>query len=219
MKQLAVLFVGLFAASTAHAQLGVRVGANTGSVSAKTDEFQEVNTHNRTGYQLGAFYEKKLTERWSVVPEVQFSNQRMNMHVVESGIADGGYEASYRLRLRYLNVPIVARATFGRFYLEAGPQVGFLINTKEKGTATYGSFLGSYSTTFNRYATDNYHRVDLGLVAGVGVKLPAGFGLGMRGYTGLLSIAKDENTQYSNFTGTLKNQVAQVSLTYQLASR
>jgi hypothetical protein len=219
MKQLAAFLIGLFAAGTAHAQLGIRVGANTSTVSAKTNEFQEVNTHNRTGYQLGAFYEKKLTERWSVVPEVQFSNQRMNMHVAESGVADGGYDADYRLRLRYLNVPIVARATVGWFYLEAGPQVGFLINAKEKGTNNYGSFLGSYSTTYNRYATDNYHRVDLGLVAGIGVKLPAGFGLGVRGYTGLLSIAKSEDTQYSNFTGTLKNQVAQVSLTYQLASR
>jgi len=219
MKQLTALLVGLFCAGTAHAQLGIRVGANTASVSAKTQELQEVEAHNRAGYQLGVFYEKKLTKRWSLAPEVQFSNQRMNMHIVESGVADGGYDANYRLRLRYLNVPIMARATFGRFYLEAGPQVGFLLDAKEKGTNTYGSFLGSYSTTYNRYATDNYRRVDLGIAAGVGVKLPAGFGLGVRGYTGLRSITGGKDTQYANYTGTLKNQVVQASLTYQLAAR
>ncbi|OUJ73361.1 porin family protein [Hymenobacter crusticola] len=219
MKQLAVLLVALFCAGTVHAQLGIRVGANTASVSAKVKEFHEVDTRSRAGYQLGVFYEKKLTERWSLVPEVQFSNQRMNMHIVESGVADGGYDANYRLRLRYLNVPIIARATVGWFYLEAGPQVGFLLDAKEKGTNTYGSFLGSYSTTYNRYATDTYRRADLGLVAGVGVNLPASFGLGVRGYTGLLSITEGKDTQYANYTGPLKNQVVQASLTYQLAAR
>ncbi|GGF05087.1 porin family protein [Hymenobacter cavernae] len=217
MKRIIITLTGLLLTGAAQAQMGIRVGANAATVSAKTDdEFQHAEADSRLGYQVGVFYQQKLTKRISLVPEVQFSRQRTRLRIEESGIADGGYEANYRLRLSYLNVPVLARASFGRFYVEAGPQVGLLLAAHEKGNATYGTIAGTHEAYFNRPATDGYHKLDVGLCSGAGVQLPAGFGLSVRSYTGLRSIT--DKPQNVNYYGKLRNQVVQASLSYQFSS-
>jgi hypothetical protein len=149
---------------------------------------------------------------------VQFSRQRVNLDVEDFSVADGGYAANYRLRLSYLNVPVLLRATFGKFYLEAGPQLGIQLAAHETGDESIGTIAGTFESSFDRAATDHYRRVDLGLSVGAGVKLPAGLGLGVRAYTGLLSLTP-EFPQRPSYYGSLKNQVVQASVSYQLKPR
>jgi len=218
MKRILITLASLLLAGAAQAQFGIRVGGNVATLSTKTDsEFFRADAKGRTGYQMGVFYEQKFTDRLSLVPEVQFSRQAINLKAEEFGIADGGYDADYLLRLSYLNVPVLVRATFGRFYVEAGPQLGVLQSAHEKGGITYGTFTGTRQEHFDRLATDSYRRIDFDLSAGVGAKLPAGFGISIRGYTGLLSLT--HVPQFTRYSGDLKNRVVQASLTYQLASQ
>ncbi|HEX8348516.1 MAG TPA: porin family protein, partial [Hymenobacter sp.] len=219
MKRIILTLPALLLACAAHAQFGIRAGGNVATLSTKTNsQYQRASASNRTGYQVGVFYEKKLTDRLSLVPEVQFSRQRVNLEVEDSGIADAGYYANYRLRLSYLNVPVLLRATFGKFYLEAGPQFGIQLAAHETGDESIGTIAGSYESSFDRAATDHYRRVDLGLSVGAGVKLPAGFGFGVRAHTGLLSLTP-AFPQRPGYYGNLKNQVVQASMSYQLKPR
>ena len=171
----------LTVSTAAQAQFGLTAGGNFATLATKTsgDEHHRAIATGQPGYQVGVFYEQKITSRWSGLLGLSYSRQAMNLSVEEYGIADGGYAGSYRLDLSYLNLPVLARLALGRFYLEAGPQLSILQAAHEKGTETFGTFGGPRQQDFDRPATDRYRRLDVGLCAGLGAKLPAGFSLGL----------------------------------------
>lgn len=205
----------LFAGAT-HAQVGIRAGANLATLATRqSGESRNASSNGRLGYQLGVYYEKQVTSRLSILPEVQYSRQNMELAVEDYSISDGSYAANYELRLHYLHVPILGRIAFHNFYLEAGPQGSFQLAAHEKGTETIGSIAGSYDRSFDRPATDRYRRFDVGLCAGAGIKLPAGFGLGIRASAGFISLTHFWRVD-NQYKGNLRNQAVQASLSYQL---
>lgn len=215
---LGVLGLLLALSTAAHAQFGLMAGGNFATLATKTsDEHHRATARGQPGYQAGIFYEKKVTNRWSGLLGLSYSRQSMNLSVEEYGIADGGYAGSYRLNLNYLSLPMLARLAFGRLYFEAGPQLSILQAAHEKGTETFRTFGGPRQQDFDRPATARYRRLDVGLCAGVGAKLPAGLSLGLRAGAGLLSLTRI--AQSATYVGTLRNQVVQASLSYQFKSK
>ena len=75
----------------------------------------------------------------------------------------------------YLDLPIVVKARLGEtgFFLEGGPQFGYLL----RATSTFTNY--SYSVR------DSYEKVDVGYVAGLGYQLASGPLLGFRFNGGL----------------------------------
>ncbi|MBO2009907.1 porin family protein [Hymenobacter negativus] len=203
-------------ASWARAQPGIKAGVGYATLSTFnwSGAYREASATGRFGFHVGAFYERPLAGRWTLVPEVSYSYQQLDLQVEDNSVQDAGYFGRYRLQLGYLNVPVLARATFGRWYLELGPHLGILINAHEKGTETVGGFMGSTTAAVDRAAADRYLRADLGLGAGGGVKLPAGFALSLRATTGLLSLT-EESSASNNYSGSLRNQVLQLGVAYQ----
>ncbi|UOR04546.1 PorT family protein [Hymenobacter aerilatus] len=224
MKQLLFLAAGVLLASAAQAQFGVKAGAHYATLATKengrTRTYYEgqTNAKGRIGYQVGVFYEKKLVGRLSLVPELQYSRQASDLTVSNGLIPDNAYYADYRLTLHYLNVPVVARVMLGRFYLETGPQGGLLFAAHEKGYERRVSVfnIGHHQgpSNFDQAATDHYQRFDVGACAGAGVKLPGGFAIGLRYSAGFISISR--KLEPDTYGGSLKNQVAQASVSYQL---
>lgn len=209
----------LLLAGGAHAQLGVRAGANTTHIATKTpQQGQQASADAKTGYQVGVFYEHKMGAHFSVVPELQFSRQRTQLRLRDYTIADGSYAADYRLSQSYLHLPVLLRARLGSFYVEAGPQVSLQLASREVGTEEIGTIIGSYNLDFDRAATDRYRRFDVGLCAGLGVQLPSGFGIGLRGTTGLLPLNSKESSA-PGYSIDLRNQSVQASISYQLRPR
>lgn len=216
MKCTLLLLGALLSAASAQAQLGLRAGANVSVLATGSKEGGRVaRIGGRAGYQLGLSYAHKLTEHLSVVPEVAYSRLSSRVEVEDYSIADGGYGADYRLGRSYLSVPVLVRVAFGRFYLDAGPQVSWLLSAHEKGTEFIGTIAGGYQQPFDRAATDRYRRFDAGLSAGVGLRLPAGFALDLRSTSGFVSVTS-ENRPTSGYRGKLRNAVWQASVSYQL---
>ena len=215
MKPLLLLFPGLLLATAAQAQFGVRAGANYASLSEsgeRTARFAQ--TDGRIGYQAGVFYEEKLSELFSVVPEVQFSRQRIHFDVTDYTPAATIGEATYQVGLSYLHVPVLLRVYLKRFYVEVGPQSSFLLGAHEEGVTQDSPFLNSRSTPFDRRAADRYQRYDFGTAAGFGVKLPAGFEVGLRTYSGLFSVTRGARSTYP---GELNNVVIQANVAYRFS--
>lgn len=218
---------GLLLSPLAHAQFGLRVGGTLTHFTTKNPDPTISQTgataDSKLGYQAGAFYQVKLNTRFSVVPEVQFSHERADLHAFRSSVDDAGYRGDYQLRLNYINLPILARIKFGSAYLEAGPQVSLLVGGSEKGTDEYRGLGGVGYRAIDRSIADNYRRFDIGLCAGMGVDLPAGFGVNVRVLQGLVSSARtpdrDPAVFYYNYQGRMLHQTLQASLTYQLAAR
>nr|WP_262906223.1 porin family protein [Hymenobacter terricola] len=181
------------------------------------DGQHRATAQGRAGYQASLFYQFRLNNRWAVVPALQVSRQHVDLTAETYGISDGGYLGIYRLGLTYLTVPLRVRATLGKFYLEAGPQLGLLVGARETGTEYGSTYVGGYQREFDRLATDRYRRFDAGPAAGAGLQLPAGFGLAVQAYAGLLSIT--HVPQSTSYAGSLYNRVVQAALTYKLPAR
>ena len=217
-RNLFILGLLLVASPAAHAQFGLTAGGNFATLSTKTrDDYHRATAKGQPSYQVGVFYEKKLANQWSGILGLNYGRQSTNLSVEEYGIADGGYAASYRLNLSYLHLPLLARLALGRFYLEAGPQLSILQTAHEKGTETFGTFGRPWQQDFDRRATDRYRRFDVGLCAGLGAQLPAGFSLGLRATTGFLSLT--HLPQSVSYSGSLRTQVVQASLSYQFKAK
>ncbi|RZL00054.1 MAG: PorT family protein [Hymenobacter sp.] len=224
---LLLLGSGLLLSPLAHAQFGLRVGGTLTHLTTKDPDRSvsqtTATTDAKLGYEAGIYYQVKLGQRVSVVPEVQFSHENAGLHAFRSNAADGGYQGDYALSLNYLNVPLLVRVKLGPVYVEAGPQISLLAGGSEKGTDIYNGWAELIYQEVDRNITNRYRRFDVGPCVGVGVNLPAGFGVSVRGFQGLVSSTRtpDKNPAafYTNYQGRMLHQTLQASLTYQLAAR
>jgi hypothetical protein len=213
----------LLVANSAQAQLGIRAGGNT-AILTKGQRQSDDNplTRRQLGYQVGLYYQVALTKRLSLVPEVQFSREIMHVNYTAlppAGVSyfEGPPHSEYEQSFSYLNLPILLRASLGPVYLEAGPQLSLLIGGRAQSNQSANSIVGNY-VAVNAGATSNYRRFDAGPCVGVGIKLPAGLGLGLRAYWGLTKLTADEDYSMvsQTYTGFQHRQLLQASLTYQL---
>ncbi|MGI4863761.1 MAG: outer membrane beta-barrel protein [Janthinobacterium lividum] len=207
-------------AGSAQAQIGMRAGGELSFFSKNTDEaYNYTNVQRKLGYQVGIFYQVPLRARLALVPEVQFNREHFAVDRFYV-FGDGAVHSQYDQSLSYVNLPILLRASRGGFYVEAGPQLSWLVGGRATGTQTVsGGFTGiPYTYSLDEAATASYHRLEVGPCVGVGVKLPAGFGLGLRAYWGLTKPIADASRSSFGFTypSFQHRHTLQASLTYQL---
>ena len=96
-------------------------------------------------------------------------------------------------KISYFNVPILARYQFkNMLYIEAGPNLGLLYKAYD---IFYADVEDKEDLTYNLEVRDQYTRIDVGVMAGVGFQVikGTGYNFGMRYYYGLTEIMK-ENT-------------------------
>ena len=152
---------------------GVKGGLSlTGLTNLKGD--QRVTGHG------GLFVHYSINKNWCIQPEVLFSAQGQKF------INQTNNENT--LVLDYLQLPMMLQYYPAKqFYVEAGPQVGFLLNAKNKG--------------FNGDKADvagNYRKADVGLNFGVGVNATKNIGIYGRYNLGLIDVAKNEDVYRQN---------------------
>jgi len=162
-KSLILIVILCFVSFSSNAQvsIGPKIGLNlanfTGNVSS--------DVRGLGALQVGGVAEIEIIDMLSIQPELVFSVQ---------GIVIG----NTKLVTSNINLPIMARFYPVEFlYVEAGPQVGFLIAANEKDQAN------------NINVTQNFKTVDLGISFGAGTKITdLGLGFGIRYYAGLSNI-------------------------------
>ncbi len=168
MKKLILsLAVITIATMTANAQVefGAKAGLNLATLSG-SDASNIAGKAMQAGANFGAIVQIPVSGMFSVNPELNFSMQGVKF--------DGGSD-----KLNYLNVPVMAHLAFnGGFFVEGGPQVGFLMSAKEKDA--------SGSTDIKEFL----NTTDFGIGVGAGFKSHSGFGGNVRGMFGMSSIDK-----------------------------
>lgn len=122
------LFAALYVlTATANAQfhLGAKAGLNATKIDGQS--FKDQFEYN---YLVGAFAEIGFANRFSIIPEVLFTQ-------ASATLADGVDESIFninqaKVKLSYLSIPILLNVKVGGpLHIEAGPQYSILINSEE----------------------------------------------------------------------------------------
>lgn len=188
----AVLTFGLTQAQDV--KFGTKVGLN---ISNLTGDIEDANS--KIGFHIGGFAEIKVSDMFSLQPEILYSTQGTKSEQNYSDIS-GGFKLDLTQNLSYLNIPVMAKLyVVEKFYIEAGPQVGFLLNAEQKAKAT-GSYFGQ---PFNQSQTvdnkDDLNSTDFAVNFGLGINLTKNFGAGLRYSLGLSDIDKaDSRSEIQN---------------------
>ena len=211
MKKL--LFVVAFAAigfTSVNAQevkFGAKAGVNFASVTGDLE-----NVDGKVAFHIGGVAEIMISDKFSVQPELMYSAQGYKGE--ESGSEEiAGETYSYKEevtgKLDYIILPIMAKYYVAEgFSIEAGPQVGFLLNAEEDYDYTE-TFMGETSSESGTEDMKDYmSSIDFGVNFGLGYKMESGLNFGARYNLGLSNVYDGEG-DYE-----IKNGVIQVSVGY-----
>jgi hypothetical protein len=195
MKNVTALFImNLVLATSLYAQVKflAKAGVSWSSVSFNEDINEQFvgnfDYGSKAGLIFGIATEIPLgCDKFSLQPELLFHQKGYT-----SKYADSEVSSSYTTTLNYLEVPILARVNFGKFYAATGTYVGFGVGGNYTGTDTYMGITQEHEGNVkfgaepDNYAGSNQYinAVDFGVQFGAGVKVSVvvidlRFGLGL----------------------------------------
>jgi hypothetical protein len=183
----AVLAIVMLCAGPAFAQgleKGVRGGVNFTNTSANGgDEAAALDWHLRGVF--GGFVTWRVASWLEFQPEVLYALK---------GAKSTEFDIESKLLLDYLEMPLLARKTFGapdatRFYVAGGPSIGVLLRARTR--ADFGS------STEEIDIKDDVETLDLGVVVAGGVEFGSIVVDGRYTY-GFSDIDKDEDVKSTN---------------------
>tara|TARA_R100001369_G_scaffold49261_1_gene75887 strand:+ start:41100 stop:41720 length:621 start_codon:yes stop_codon:yes gene_type:complete len=167
-----------------YVMFGVKGGINSSTFNG--DGFGNFdNPNSRTSFNLGLLAEIPISDKFSVQPEVLYSGQGYD-------VASRNDANDVEYQLDYINVPVLAK-----FYLidglslEAGPQIGFLVNSEIDSNPSQDSG----DVPLNE---DQFNKVDLSLGLGASYKFRGGFFVNARYNYGLSDVYDDSYSSLFN---------------------
>lgn len=157
--------------SAQNINIGTKIGLNSYTINTENNS----DFDSRIGIHAGLIGHIHLNSEFALQPEIVYSMQ-------------GAKSGSTELKLDYINIPVLVQYMFDNgFRLQAGPQLGFLINAKGE------------SNNSSVDLKDDFKSVDAGLSFGVGyIHPPTSFGIGARYNLGLNNISENANVESTN---------------------
>jgi len=172
-----VTVLGFTSVNAQEIKFGVKGGLNFATIGGDNTKDIELVT----SFNFGVLSEIPISDKFSFQPELMYSGQGY-------GFKDN------TIALSYLNIPLM-----GKYYVtkglsvEAGPQIGFLLDAKNEKIKV----------------KDSFNTVDFGVNFGLGYKLENGLNFGARYNLGLTDINNVANSSSKN-----QNRTIQLSIGY-----
>jgi hypothetical protein len=245
---LAGLVVATGTAFAGDVRFGVHGGISIPNLRGKETDIFSRNFTSRQGPFFGLSADFALTEGFSLAVDLNFTSQggkRAGMQPITMDLPEGlpippgtilYADFHNETILDYLEVPVLARYTFGRKvrgFLEAGPYAGYLVRAKALTTGTSALYLDEAGTMpiiippatdplvvdlgAETNVKDSLVKLNAGVAGGAGLEIPLGPGdlvLEARFQLGLMTIQKYPDTDGQTQTGAVL-----VSLGYVLPIR
>ncbi|AZI20236.1 porin family protein [Chryseobacterium taklimakanense] len=180
-------------------QFGAKAGVNVSSLS---EDATLSDQKSKVGFNAGLFMNAPLGQNFSIQPELLYSQYGDK---AEATIASNKY--SYTRSLDYITVPVMFQYNATpEFYLEAGPELGFLVSAKNK---VKNETTGNTVTETSNYK-DDLNGFNFGLGLGAGYYFTPNIGLTARYVAGFTDIAKDRPSG----SDAVRNNVFQAGLAF-----
>lgn len=219
------LFLGLSLATTAlsYAQnttpvssaSSIRYGAKLGINISKLSKISGMDSDQaKVGLNAGIFATIPVSEKFSVQPELMYSNLGAKYsESIQPGT--GGITniyTSYTKSLSYITVPVMFQYNFTPgFYVEAGPEIGLLAGGKDKmkveTTTASGTSKVDRSEKIER---EDYNTFNFGIGLGAGYYFYKNLGVTARYVAGVTDLVKDRPSG----SNAVRNNVFQIGLAY-----
>jgi hypothetical protein len=146
---------------------GIKGGLNITDVTG-------FNGDNRLSGHVGLFLHGRINRMWSIQPEILYSGQGQRYLVEPTGTTT--------LALNYIQIPLLFQFhPVKQFYLEFGPQIGFLLSANVKND--------DRKSEVDQY----FKKVDGAIALGAGIQVTPMLGFYARYNAGIADISKDSN--------------------------
>lgn len=200
MKKIFILAIGLFIATTAakaqdQIKFGIKAGLNISDI-IKGDGNNNFDTKTKAGFNAGVTVEIPLIAGLAFTPEVLYA---------QKGYKLTSSAGEFTQTTNFIDVPILASFRLGSaFNIVAGPQVSFLLSTKNK-------FENGFGTVEETQVENDSDRFKKSLVGGViGFRYDVNQKFDIHGRYALDFQKNNENGD--NYTPEYRNQVFSVGV-------
>ncbi|MXS70791.1 outer membrane beta-barrel protein [Flavobacteriaceae bacterium W22] len=180
-------------------RFGIKGGMNVSSLS-KDGALEDQGS--KIGFNAGVFANIPIAESFSIQPEVLYSQYGDKYDQVVLG-----NRYSRARHLDYIAVPVMFQYNLvPNFYLEAGPEFGFLVSAKNK----FKNETDNNVITESGNYKDSLNGFNVGIGLGAGYYFTDNIGITARYVAGVTDIAKDRPAN----SDAIRNNVFQVGLAY-----
>jgi opacity protein-like surface antigen len=171
-----VTLLGLGNLSAQEVKFGAKVGLNSSNLRGDMD------FDSKIGFNVGAFAEISLLDKFIFQPELLFSTQGAKFETSDAN-------AAVSIKVNYLNIPLMLKyGVTDKLFLEFGPQLGFLLSGKSKFEVTYGGETDSEEEDIK----DSSKSFDFGLNFGASFDVAENIMIGARYNLGVSNINDDD---------------------------
>jgi hypothetical protein len=203
--QTVLLLILLFSISTIFGQerngsLGIKGGANYGKY---TPNQNLIEYNNLLGFYVGGFYNIQIEPKLQFQPELLFALQGSKIKTKDNLLTDingnpipytSTFDFEYEIYELTISVPLPIKLYVSKeFYIESGPQFGFIVNRKITASQY---LLDGNDNSFVKLGGDNF---DFGVCLGTGYDINKQISLNIRAYTGLIKRDNDIKSIVLNF--------------------
>ena len=195
MKKLLFITVLLMSAIGLRAQeshFGVRLGGNFTTFSISGDDSDLAKySKGKPGLSIGLVGEFMLSDQFGIAPELNYATAGDVFKI-------GDVNATFFLS--YIQIPVMAKYYISEsFYLNAGPQIGFLMSADRE--------IKFEGNSDSEDIKEEFESTDFGLNVGAGYKLDNGLFFDLRYTAGMSDVFKDKDA-------TIKNNAVMFSVGY-----
>ncbi|KAA0130176.1 PorT family protein [Chryseobacterium sp. SN22] len=202
----------------------VRFGIKGAATAAQFSEQQLTAKNQKIGFNAGVFVNVPLTEKFALQPEVLYNQMGAKSVIsdneVNTGTTTVRTRQDYSTTLNYISVPVMLQMKpTDNFYVEAGPEVSYFVDGKNKGEQTISTTTSGTTTTQTVSASesidkDNIKKFNLGFGVGLGYYFTPHLGINARYVNSLTHIYDNSNAASEAQKNVNTNRVFQLGLNY-----
>lgn len=122
-----ILFIILFVTLGNHLRSQFFTGGLKLGIASTQIDGDGYSGFNQQGVVLGAFVGTDINEDWSALMEMQWAQKGS----FDPSDPKNGITQSYRIKLNYIEIPVLLRYKVNKFRLETGPSFGYLFSDRE----------------------------------------------------------------------------------------
>ncbi|MCG9793258.1 porin family protein [Flavobacterium algicola] len=184
-------FINNVIAQNTDMAIGLKAGTNYSSYTPRyiISGIEDVRYDRKFGFYLGGFANFEISDDFKIQPELIFAVQASkfvneNIELTDTNGFSSIVDFESNINESTIIIPIVAQYFVSEsFYLEGGPQFGYIINRKEK---IIKDPFAAMSGTPTEPLDFDYDKFDFGLTIGIGYKFSEKINLHTRYFSGLI---------------------------------